>query len=73
MQYFLARYPKLGEAFIVVLIGTIGWFIVDMRNTAIKSADKMVSAFEHMADEVKENTIKIAEHEVRITVCEKGS
>lgn len=73
MQYFLTKYPKLGELFIGFLIAIVGWFVIDMRNTAIKSADKMVTAFEDMAREVKANTIKIAEHEVRINICEKGS
>lgn len=73
MQRFLSKYPMTGEALILLLLGIIGWFIIDMRDTYVKTSERMIIAFEHIAEEVKSNTIKNAEQDVRISVCEKGS
>lgn len=73
MQRFLSKYPMIGEVLISSLLIIIGWFIVDMRETYVKTSERMINAFEHIAEEVKSNTIKNAEQDVRISVCEKGS
>lgn len=62
-----------GEALILILLGIIGWFIIDMRDTYVNTSERMIIAFERIAAEVKSNTIKNAEQDVRIAVCEKGS
>lgn len=70
MQSFFAKYPRVGETIVACLVLIVGWFVREALNNNTLAMNRVVAAVETLTDKVNGHEVKLAEHDIRLRICE---